>query len=1260
MARVKKSAPDAAPQSPESETSSTTTKAVSKNDASAGGKRRPGSPGPGRVPASRQKATDPNEIEGEPSLVVGLGASAGGYEALAQFFPALPPDTGMAFVVVQHLDPMHESLLPELIAKVTKMWVSQVKDRTQVKANQVYVIPPNTLMTITDKRLCLNARSRERKPQMSIDHFFRSLAESHDGNAIGIILSGSSSDGALGIEAIKHAGGITFAQEEKSARYLFMPRSAIATGCVDFVLSPEDIAKKLAEVARHPYLSRSHPAKVKELPVKDKNLGRILGLLNKASGVDLTHYKRSTIWRRIMRRMALIKITKPEDYIRYLQENPMEVTNLYQDVLIKVTGFFRDPEAFEVLKNEIFPLIRRQKSPGIPVRIWVPGCSTGEEAYSLAMTWLEYLGDQAPAIPIQVFATDVSTTVIEKARNGLYPENIAEDVSLERLARFFVKTNGALQVSKVIRDMCIFAQQNLIQDAPFSKLDLISCRNVLIYLERVLQKRVLQIFHFALKPMGFLMVGASETIGQFSEFFSLTNRKYKIYRRKAHLGRMPLALGRDLAGGMEPIAKHPGAQGALSRKDIYKEVDSLMLNRFAPPGVLVNEEMEILQFRGETGAYLEPAPGEASFNLMKMVRKGLLMELHRAIKEARKLSEPITRKNLQVRYDGRLHPVNVQVIPLTPSPAQERFFLVLFEEPPGAAVLPGEVEAPALETGEGAEPKDRLIRGLEQELAATKEYIRSVVEDMETSNEELQAANEEILSTNEEFQSVNEELETAKEELQSANEELSTLNDELQDRNAELGRLNSDLNNFLTSTNIPLVKLGHDLKIRSFTPQAQEVLNLIPADIGRSIGDIKLKIEIPDLEVQTLKVVHSLNPWAQEVKDRDGRWYSLQIRPYRTIEDKIEGAVLILIDIDAQKRMSMEVEASRDFIQALFQTMRESMLVLDRDLRVQLANENFYKTFNVLPEETNNRYIYELGNHQWDIPELRTLLEDILPKETSLQDYRVDHNFPLIGERVIMLNARRILQDSPAAEQILLTMEDVTARDRAENKLKESEIKLKKLTSQILVVQEMERQHLSLRLREEVGQALGALKIQIRLVAEKLLPEQKEQKRVSDEASKNINDIINELRRLSRTLSPAILMDLGFTAALKYLVNEFIRDHDIKCVANIDELNDLVVLPEQKITYYRILQEALCNAGHHAEPSKVTVTIKHQDDAILFKVEDNGRGFKVDEVMKLAPDHRFGLAAMEERVQMLGGHLKIWSQEGKGTRISFSAPVVKE
>ena len=420
---------------------------------------------------------------------------------------------------------------------------------------------------------------------MSIDHFFRSLAESHDGQAIGIILSGSSSDGTLGIEAIKNAGGITFAQEEKSARYYYMPKSAIGTGCVDFVLPPEGIARELAELARHPYLSRYHPAKAKALPVKDKNLGQILGLLNKASGVDLTHYKHSTIWRRIMRRMALNKIAKPEAYIRYLQENPGEVTNLYQDVLIKVTGFFRDPKAFEALKTEIFPLIQRQKSPEVPVRIWVPGCSTGEEAYSLAMAWLEYLGDQAAATPIQVFATDVSSTVIEKARNGLYPENIAEDVSPERLSRFFVKNNGSLQVNKTVRDMCIFAQQNLIQDPPFSKLDLISCRNVLIYLEPVLQKRVLQIFHFALKPAGFLMVGASESLGQSPEFFSLVNQKYKIYRRKAHFGQIPLALGRrGLGEGMPAIAKLPGWRGGLEQKRSFQGSGLPGAQPVCPPG----------------------------------------------------------------------------------------------------------------------------------------------------------------------------------------------------------------------------------------------------------------------------------------------------------------------------------------------------------------------------------------------------------------------------------------------------------------------------------------------------------------------------------------------------------------------------------------------------------------------------------------------------------------------------------------------------
>ena len=535
-----------------------------------------------------------------------------------------------------------------------------------------------------------------------------------------------------------------------------------------------------------------------------------------------------------------------------------------------------------------------------------------------------------------------------------------------------------------------------------------------------------------------------------------------------------------------------------------------------------------------------------------------------------------------------------------------------------------------------------------------------MVEDLESSNEELRAANEEILSTNEEFQSVNEELETAKEELQSANEELSTLNDELQDRNAELGQVNSDLNNFITSTNLPSVRLDRELKIRSFTPRAQEVLNLIPADLGRPIGGLKLKIDIPDLEMKTLNVIHSLKDWTQEVKDREGRWYTLQVKPYRTVEDRIEGAVLLLIDINGQKESALEVEKSRDLIQAVFQTMRESLLVLDQDLRVRMANQVFYKTFTMVPEETTNRFIYELENRQWDIPELRRLLEEVLPKKTSLHDYRLEHKFPSIGERVMLLNASRIRQENAAEEQILLTIEDITARDRVEKRLQESEQKLKKLSSQLLVVQEMERQHLSLQLRDELGQALGALKIQIRMVAEKLAPEQAEQKSVSDEALDNINDIIDELRRLSRSLSPAILTDLGFTAALKYLVNEFNRDHDIKCVDKIEELNELVVSPEQKITYYRILQEALSNAGQHAEASKVTVTITSRGDIILFKVEDNGRGFNADEVMKLEPARRFGLAAMEERVEILGGSLKIVSQAGKGSTISFSAPVARD
>ncbi len=599
--------------------------------------------------------------------------------------------------------------------------------------------------------------------------------------------------------------------------------------------------------------------------------------------------------------MMLHQMEKLEDYVRLLRENAEEVKNLYEDILINVTSFFREPEAFEALQQVVFPEILRNRAEDEAIRIWVPGCASGEEAYSLAISLLEFLGDQASDVQIQIFATDIEDGVIDKARQGLYPEAISADVSPERLRRFFVKVPGGYQVSKTIRAMCVFARQNLIKDPPFSRMDLISCRNVLIYFGPVLQKKVIPVFHFALKPTGFLLLGKSEALSAYPELFTLVDKKLKIFLKKAavspHLGLSPLtAEFSSFPGAPGKVVR--GAEAVVAPADLQAEADRMILARFAPAGVVIDSDLRILHFRGHTGRFLEPAPGEASLNLIKMAREGLQVELRAAVYAALKNNSQVRKEGLRLRLNGRISVVNLEVFPLRPAAALERYFLVIFEDvtptPPPVKEVPKEPQGKA-------SPKDRQIAELKSELAATKEYLQAVIEEQETAVEELKSSNEELMSANEELQSINEEMETSKEELQSTNEELATLNEELDNRNQELFQANNDLNNLLTAVQIAIVMLGPDLSIRRFNPKAEEMLNLIPADLGRPLGDIRLKVEVPDLERVIKEVIDTLNIKELEVQDREGRWYSLRLRPYRTSDNKIDGVVLALVDVDLLK-----------------------------------------------------------------------------------------------------------------------------------------------------------------------------------------------------------------------------------------------------------------------------------------------------------------------------------------------------------------------
>lgn len=730
--------------------------------------------------------------------IVAIGASAGGLEAISELLVALPPETGMAFVLVQHLDPAHQSLLPELLAKKTSMPVVQVRDALDVEAGYLYVIPPNATLTIAQQRFRLTRRPSGAGLHLPIDSFFVSLAEELGSAAVAVVLSGGNSDGSRGARAIKQGGGIVFAQQPESARFPSMPRNAIETGCVDFVLRPEQIAHALAQLGRHPYIrtnttpeSLDATAEESLEPDDEDSLRRLFRRLRTLHGVDFSHYKRSTLRRRLARRMALRNIVNLVDYVAVLEGDPVETAGLYQDFLIRVTGFFREPESFDGLRTQVFPLLCEGRSPKDPIRIWVPGCASGEEVYSIAIALVEHLGERLGSVGVQIFGTDVSESAIELARAGMFSQNIAQDVSSERLHRFFVKHDSGYVIAKSIRDLCIFARQDVTRDPPFSRLDLISCRNVLIYLDLSTQRRVMHIFHYALRPHAPLVLGPSETVGTATDLFDLTDTHLRLYTRKASQPGSTINLQipgtgtrhrlRDAATGDE--SDRVDEEGAL------READRLLILRYAPASVLVDEALNILQFRGETGPYLEHASGPPSLNLHHVARPELLIEIMPAVQEARETGRETHRTGLSV---NGLREVSIEVIPLRPS-GTERCYLILFEDgsrrpdnrrmqqPPVAALSESE--------------KDRRLAQLERESTATRDYLQSTLQEHEAIKEELKSAHEEVLSANEEYQSTNEELETAKEELQSANEELTTTNDELGSRNRELSALNGELDN---------------------------------------------------------------------------------------------------------------------------------------------------------------------------------------------------------------------------------------------------------------------------------------------------------------------------------------------------------------------------------------------------------------------------------------------------------------------------------
>ena len=877
-----------------------------------------------------QSAT-PSPADPPPSAsfpIVGIGASAGGLAAFEAFFSGMPAETdpGMAFVLVQHLDPNHKSILTDLIRRYTRMQVFEVEDGMVVQPNCAYIIPPNRDMAFLNGSLQLLEPASPRGQRLPIDFFFRSLAQDQRERALCIVLSGTGSDGTLGVRAIKGEGGMVMVQNSASTEYDGMPRSALATGLVDYELPPSEMPAQLIAYVDQAFGKSPHSVTL-PTPKAENALKKIFILLRAQTSHDFSQYKPSTINRRIERRLAVHQIPTMDGYVKYLQETPAEVEALFRDLLIGVTNFFRDPEAFKEIEQQVIPKLLAGKPASAVIRIWVSGCSTGEEAYSLAILLAERQEAMKQSFKVQIFATDIDSLAIATARVGLYPASIAADLSPERLARFFAAEPGgtAYRIHKGIRDMLVFSEQDVIKDPPFSKLDLISCRNLLIYMGGDLQKKVIPLFHYALNPGGFLFLGTSETVGDFGHLFAVLDRKLKLYRRKEDLhSAQRAALGQFLPSMTAiDVALPRAAKKTIGRLPLRELTELALLQQIAPAGALVNGEGNILYLHGRTGLYLELAPGETGINnILKMAREGLRRELTIALHKAVATKELVRRPGLRVKTNGDFTPVNLTIRPMAANltaTTGEPLYLVILEEAPAldlASVPPSAaVPAGAETSGPGTVEADARVVALQQELHSKEEYLQTANEELETSNEELKSSNEEMQSVNEELQSTNEELETSKEELQSVNEELATVNSELQTKVLDLSRANNDMNNLLAGTGIATIFVDHQLRILRFTPTATEIINLIQSDLGRPVGHIVSNLVGYDrLLADAQAVLDTLTSKEVDVQTRSDRWYKMRIRPYRTLDNVIEGAVITFVDITEMKQAQEALRQANDLL----------------------------------------------------------------------------------------------------------------------------------------------------------------------------------------------------------------------------------------------------------------------------------------------------------------------------------------------------------
>ena len=1190
------------------------------------------------VPQTPPEETTPSKAKD--FRIVGIGASAGGLEALEQFFSNMPPDSGIAFVIVQHLDPTAHSSMPEILSRFTKMTAKMASNGLKVEPNSIYLIPPNKSMSIQTGMLYLQEPVQPPALKLPIDFFFRSLSKEKGSEAVCIILSGTGSDGTLGLVAIKEEQGTVFVQEPESAKYDGMPRSAIETGLADFVLKPDQMPEKLIQFLKHSAINGAKFGATAKEAVEP--LQRIFAILRTNTGHDFSRYKGATVRRRLQRRMSVNQINDISGYARFLEGNENEVKALQKDMLISVTSFFRDPKAFKALKVQLKGLLKN-KTQSADLRVWVAGCATGEEVYSVAIVIAECMDELTKRLPVQLYGTDIDMDALYIARAGKYLANIVADVSPERLKRFFVKGDNTYSIKKEIREMVMFAPQDFIKDPPFSRMDLICCRNLLIYIENDVQNRLLPLFNYALKPGGILFLGTSETIGESTDLFTVLDRKWKIYQRRevamdADRLKFPVVFA---PSSNKPIGEP--VRGVAETK-IPALTEKIFLDNYAPTFAVIDMNYRLVYVRGRTGKYLEIASGQPSLSILEMAREGLRAELTSAIYQATSEKKKIIRERVRVKYNDGFQTVNITVAPLTEPGIPPGCLMIIFQE---LELTTGAIKASPPMRGR------KRVTELEAELNLTKEKLQAMVEELEATNEELKSANEELQSNNEELQSSNEELDSSREELQSLNEELTTLNAELRDKNELVSKTNDDVNNFVNRTDIAIILLDNELQIRRCTPATSDIFNIRKIDSGRPIDEITSRLVYDKMVDDAHEVIRTLQPKEVEVQRKDGYWFNMRISPYRTAQNVINGLVVSFLDINEQKKATALLRETSEFAESVINTVREPLIALDQDLRVVLVSRSFYEFFRVKPEETVGQLIYDLGNKQWNIPKLRELLETILPQKATFDNYEVEHNFATIGRRIMLLNAQHIKRALGKERVILLAIEDITDRKKVEQ-LKDEFIGM-----------------VSHELRTPLTVISGAIQTALdKRISREDLRELLTEAHSSSEA---LADILDNLLELSRHQAGRLTLDKKLTNLSEIIRNTVDKIHrqNPERKAIVDISNKIPPLLVDPVRFERIIYNLIENAfKYSAEGTEVRVFTRQEKGNLAVGVSDHGVGLSTQEQKKLfEPFERLGttskkgiglgLMVCKRLVEAHGGHIWVESKRGEGSTFLFTIPQIK-